>query len=108
MADKYRNHPALPIFLFCKEKHLRNLKQFKLNARPRKMKPPKHPRPKLLSANAIARRLNRSPQGVLDAIKRLGISPEVTLPNGNYFAESAVKMIEGGMRRHNSGATKEA
>lgn len=66
-----------------------------------------HP-PKLLSANAIARQLHRSPQGVLDAIQRLGISPEVTLPSGSYFTESAIAKIESGMRRRNSGTPKEA
>jgi len=99
----------LQIFLFRKEKHLHNLKGFSLNARPRKMKKAKRPHPpKLLSAHAIARRLKRSPQGVLDAIQRLGISPEVMLSSGNYFSESAVAKIESGMRRPNSGTPKEA
>ena len=43
----------------------------------------------------------------MDAIERLGIPPELELPTGRFFAESAIPMIEGGMRRRNRG-TKEA
>ena len=63
-------------------------------------------RPKILSAHAIARRLRRSPQGVIDAIERLGIRPEHELPSGRYYAESKVAVIEAGMRRPN-GVNKE-
>lgn len=83
------------------------MKRFKLTIRPRKMKSAKPPRSKLLSANAIARRLHRSPQGVIEAINRLGIPAELELATGRYFAESAVAKIEAGMRRRNNG-TKEA
>ena len=71
------------------------------------MKKDTAPRPKILSAHAIAIRLRRSPQGVLDAIERLGITPEYELPSGRYYAESAVVEIARGMRRPN-GANKEA
>lgn len=70
------------------------------------MKRNKKTRTELLSATAIARRLKRSPQGVLDAITRLGVSPELVLPSGSYFSSDVIQLIEKGMRRRN-GANKE-
>jgi hypothetical protein len=62
---------------------------------------------KILSAHAIARRLHRSPQGVIDAIERLGIAPVLELPSARYYAECQVPVIAAGMRRPN-GVPKQA
>lgn len=70
------------------------------------MKKESAPRPKILSAHAIAIRLRRSPQGVMDAIERLGIAPEYELPSGRYYAESVVEKIACGMRRPNGAKTE--
>lgn len=70
------------------------------------MKRTPKPRSEILSATAIARKLRRSPQGVMDAIKRLGLAPEMSLPSGNYYTEDAVQLIDEAMRRPN-GANQE-
>lgn len=57
--------------------------------------------PEILSASAIADHLGRSPQGVMNAIARLGIEPALSLPSGNYYPLASVAMIEEGMRRKN-------
>lgn len=60
----------------------------------------------LISATAIARRIKRSPQGVIDAISRLKIAPALTLPSGNYYPPDAVDAIAAGMRRKNGVKTQ--
>lgn len=97
---------AVKSFSFCKTKHLHNLNRIQLNRGPRKMKRTPKPRCSILSATAIARKIRRSPQGVMDVIKRLGIAPEVSLPSGKYYAEDSVRQISEAMRRPN-GANQE-
>jgi hypothetical protein len=64
-------------------------------------------RHKILSATSIARKLRRSPQGVIEAITRLGITPALELPSGKYYSEAAVTEIESGMRRPNAAKNEE-
>ena len=66
-----------------------------------------NPATKPLSATAIARKLRRSPQGVIEAITRLGILPELDLPSGKYYSNNAVMEIENGMRRPNAAKNAE-
>lgn len=57
--------------------------------------------PPLFTASAIARRLNRSPQGILNAIERLRIAPYLDIAAGKFYTEDSVKAIAAGMRRRN-------
>lgn len=65
------------------------------------MSKPRTTLPKMISAHGIARALNRSPQGVLDAIGRLGLEPLTETPSGKYYPMSALSQVEAGMRKPN-------
>lgn len=55
----------------------------------------------VISAAGIARILKRSRQGVLDAIGRLGLSPEVETPNARYYSRDTIEVVRKGMRKPN-------
>lgn len=65
------------------------------------MSKPRTTLPKMISANGIARELKRSPQGVLDAIVRLGLKPMTETPSGKYYSMSALAKVAAGMRKPN-------
>ena len=67
-------------------------------------KPTQSPR-RYLSAREIARRLNRSPKGVILAIQRLNIPADGLLPTGDGYLETRVAQIDSGMRRKNGQVT---
>lgn len=53
-----------------------------------------------LSTYQIAQILNRTPQGVHNAIQRLGIKPAFQLPNNyRYFAPTTIGLLEKKMRK---------
>lgn len=90
---------------------MRNLKHFSLLPGTAKMKTPVIATdPPLLSAYAIARKIQRSPQSVLDALERLGITPQLSLPSGKYYTDEVADIVASGMRRPNganNGVNKE-
>lgn len=61
--------------------------------------------PDLISANGIARQLGRSAQGVVDALQRLGIEPQLKLPSGNYYTPDVVEQVRTAMRQPNRKTT---
>lgn len=60
-----------------------------------------------ISAYSIARRINRSAQGVMDAIARLDIKPIIELPSGKYYSEECIEVIAESMRRPNVDKSKQ-
>lgn len=55
----------------------------------------------LISAYGISVRLNRSHNAILDAIKRLGIEPQIVTTAGSYYSEKSVEKVAAGMRKPN-------
>jgi hypothetical protein len=63
--------------------------------------------PEMLSVRAIARKLERSPQGVKDALRRLGdkVKPVAVVPGATYYDPGVVDLVREEMRRPNKVTT---
>lgn len=59
--------------------------------------------PDMLSVRAIAKELGRSPQGVKDALARLGdkVKPVAKVPGATYYDPAIVDLVREEMRRPN-------
>ena len=54
----------------------------------------------VMTAGAMARILNRSTLGVMNALKRLNIGPDLVLGRISYYPKSAVETLRAEMRTY--------
>ncbi len=66
----------------------------------------RRPKIELISSSGIAREIGRSTRGVIDALARLGIEPEMTVPGGIYYQREAIESVREAMRAANKSAVK--
>lgn len=66
----------------------------------------KRPKNELISSNGIAREIGRSTRGVIDALVRLGIEPEMTVPGGMYYRKDIIPTVREAMRAANKPAVE--
>ena len=59
------------------------------------------PKPDMISAYGISKRIHRSRTAVLEAIDRLQLVPVLILPAGTYYPLDAVKKVKAAMRKPN-------
>lgn len=64
----------------------------------------RRPKPELISSNGIARAIGRSTRGVIDALVRLEIEPEHTLPGVTLYRKDVIETVREAMRAPNSPA----
>jgi hypothetical protein len=74
--------------------------------KPRTLPCRRRPKIELISSSGIAREIGRSPRGVIDALARLEIEPEMTVPGGTYYRREVIKAVRESMRAANKSAVK--